>query len=106
MSYDLSRSQAAYEAHDEFDFICVLRECSAGSNDEADMKRCEGCGGRFCSEHIRKIGDESYCDACGVCVSCKAPATQDGPCGLTCTIAVVIAGDVYCCGRLAAGCGE
>lgn len=52
---------------------CHMADCQ---NDRVDLEKCIGCGLKFCELCISTIGDERYCEACGVCefAACKGAA--------------------------------
>lgn len=66
-------------------YPCDHTDCEHAEWEKDYLILCEGCGGRFCKDHVRKIGagpvgDLDFCERCAKCE--KVPSSVDAtPCG-------------------------
>lgn len=81
----------------EPEFRCSQSECHKRSWDESDLPKCEGCGQKFCLDHLRKIDDLPFCADCRVCAACDRPAVALREGVLVCDLQDHRLGVCVCC---------
>lgn len=55
----------------EPEYACAHPDCETEKEWEQDrFALCEGCGSRFCKEHLKKVRDLDFCVTCAKCETC------------------------------------
>lgn len=65
-------------------FPCDHTDCEHAEWEKDYLTLCEGCQGRFCKEHVKKIGDLYACEKCCVCERMAGPVKCGDPALFVC----------------------
>jgi hypothetical protein len=86
------------EKEPEPGFRCTCRDCDQAFWEVEDMKKCEGCGQRFCDDHLEPIDEFFFCDDCARCERNHMVGGEVRKCGDPAKFCCARCGDLLCPG--------